>query len=239
MSGFKRKRADSPQPGTSASAINGHGDGHLGLERNAQDHRIFTSAAQIGKPAPEFTDVPAVVNGVFKDISLKSYLGKYLILLFYPQDFTFVEPTEIVAFSERIAEFRELVTEILAISVDSKYSHLAWTNVSRDKGGLGHVKIPLLSDVTHNIAKDYGVFGESSGYAARALFIIDPKGIVRHAAVHDSGVGRSVDETKRILEALQYISEYGDVCPADWKVGKPTIMPSPDDSREYFKMHSK
>ncbi|GAV04299.1 hypothetical protein RvY_14602 [Ramazzottius varieornatus] len=238
MSSFKRKRADSPQPGTSTGATNGHGDGRPRSEC-AGDHRIYTSAAQVGKPAPAFDDVPAVVNGVFKDVSLKTYYGKYVILLFYPQDFTFVEPTEIIAFSERAAEFRDLVTEILAISVDSKYSHLAWTNVSRDKGGLGNVRIPLLSDVTHNISKDYGVFDESSGHSARALFVIDPKGIVRHAAVHDLGVGRSVDETKRVLEALQYQSEYGDVCPADWNVGKPTIMPSPDDSREYFKMHHK
>ncbi|XP_055327524.1 peroxiredoxin-2-like [Paramacrobiotus metropolitanus] len=199
----------------------------------------YSSRARVGKPAPDFSAVPAVVDGVFREISLKSYKGKYLILLFYPLDFTYVCPTEIIAFSERLKEFQEIDCEVLACSVDSKYSHLAWATMARDKGGVGNVRIPLLSDITRNIARDYGVFDDELGHSVRGLFIIDPKGILRHITVNDLAVGRSVDESKRVLEALQFNNEYGDVCPADWKPGAPSIAPTPDDSREYFKLHHK
>ncbi|OQV14348.1 Peroxiredoxin-4 [Hypsibius exemplaris] len=235
----KRKRSSSPAPASSSTSHNHNNDRSLTHSGKSSDQPIYTTRAQIGKPAPDFTDVPALVNGVFKEISLKSYLGRYLIIVFYPQDFTYVCPTEIIAFSDRLAEFRDIDTDVIAVSVDSKYSHLAWYNTPQEKGGVGNVKIPLLSDATRQISKDYGVYDEDLGFAIRGLFIVDPKGILKHAVMNDVGVGRSVDETKRVLTALQYVSEYGDVCPVNWQEGMATINPDPDGAKEYFKLHAK
>ncbi|CAH8598249.1 unnamed protein product [Schistosoma curassoni] len=170
------------------------------------------------KPAPEFKG-NAVVNGEFKEISLKDYRGKYVVLFFYPADFTFVCPTEIIAFSDQVEEFNSRNCQVIACSTDSQYSHLAWNNLDRKSGGLGQMKIPLLADRTQEISRAYGVLDEEDGNAFRGLFIIDPKGILRQITINDKPVGRSVDETLRLLDAFQFVEKHGEVCPVNWKRG--------------------
>ncbi|XP_052038346.1 thioredoxin-dependent peroxide reductase, mitochondrial isoform X1 [Apodemus sylvaticus] len=187
--------------------------------------------------APYFKGT-AVVNGEFKELSLDDFKGKYLVLFFYPLDFTFVCPTEIVAFSDKANEFHDVNCEVVAVSVDSHFSHLAWINTPRKNGGLGHMNIILLSDITKQISRDYGVLLESSGIALRGLFIIDPNGVVKHLSVNDLPVGRSVEETLRLVKAFQFVETHGEVCPANWTPESPTIKPSPTASKEYFeKVH--
>ena len=164
-------------------------------------------------PAPYFSGT-AVVKGEFSTLKLTDFVGKYLILLFYPLDFTFVCPTEIIAFSDRFKEFQDLNTEVVGISTDSQFTHLAWVNTPRKQGGLGSINLPLLSDLTHQISKDYGVYLEHLGHSLRGLFIIDGKGIVRQITMNDLPVGRSVDETLRLVQAFQYSDVHGEVCPA-------------------------
>ncbi|XP_066017205.1 peroxiredoxin-4 isoform X2 [Pocillopora verrucosa] len=160
--------------------------------------------------------------------------GKYLVFFFYPLDFTFVCPTEIIAFSDRIEEFRAINTEVVGCSVDSVFTHLAWINTPRKEGGLGRLKYPLLSDLNHQIAKDYGVLLENEGHTLRGLFIIDDKGTLRQITMNDLPVGRSVDETLRLVQAFQYTDKHGEVCPAGWKPGKETIIPDPTEKKKYF-----
>nr|ACO51633.1 Thioredoxin-dependent peroxide reductase, mitochondrial precursor [Aquarana catesbeiana] len=192
--------------------------------------RLLPAVTQL---APQFKGT-AVVNGEFKDFSLDDFKGKYLVLFFYPLDFTFVCPTEIVAFSDKANEFHDVNCEVVAVSVDSHFCHLAWTNTPRKSGGLGHMNIPLLSDLTKQISRDYGVLLENPGIALRGLFLIDPNGIVRHMSVNDLPVGRSVEETLRLVKAFQYVETHGEVCPANWTPHAPTIKPSPEGSKEYF-----
>ncbi|XP_004365378.1 peroxiredoxin-2 [Capsaspora owczarzaki ATCC 30864] len=191
------------------------------------------SKAQIQKPAPHF-ETDAVSNGEFKTVKLSDFKGKYLVLFFYPLDFTFVCPTEIIAFSDRVKEFEALNTAVVAASIDSKFSHLAWINTPRKNGGLGPMNIPILADVTKTISRDYGVLLEDAGIALRGLFIIDDKGILRQITINDLPVGRSVDETLRLVQAFQYTDKHGEVCPAGWTPGKATIKPDVKDSQEYF-----
>ncbi|XP_066255187.1 peroxiredoxin-1 [Euwallacea similis] len=185
------------------------------------------------KPAPDFKGT-AVVDGQFKEISLKDYKGQYVVLFFYPLDFTFVCPTEIIAFSDRNEEFKKIKTAVIGCSTDSHFSHLAWVNTPRKQGGLGSMNIPLLADKSQSIARAYGVLDEDSGIAFRGLFIIDPKGILRQVTINDLPVGRSVDETLRLVQAFQFTDEHGEVCPAGWKPGKKTIKPEVDASKEFF-----
>ena len=188
--------------------------------------------ALVQKEAPDFT-ATAVVNEDFKTIKLSDYRGKYVVLFFYPLDFTFVCPTEIVAFSDRIQEFRDRGAEVLGCSIDSQYSHLAWIQTPRARGGLGGLAYPLIADLTKKISADYGVLLEG-GVALRGLFLIDQKGIVRAVTVHDLPLGRSVDEALRVLDALQHYEKFGEVCPADWKRGSATIKPGVKESKAYF-----
>ena len=189
--------------------------------------------AQVQKEAPDFT-ADAVVNEEFKAVKLSDYKGKnYVVLFFYPLDFTFVCPTEIVAFSDRIEEFRRRGAEVLGVSVDSKFSHLAWIQTPRTHGGLGGLRYPLVSDLTKRISQDYGVLLEG-GVALRGLYLIDKQGVVRAMTVHDLPLGRSVDEALRVLDALQFFEKHGEVCPADWKPGAATIKPGVKESKEYF-----
>ncbi|XP_012511791.1 PREDICTED: peroxiredoxin-4 isoform X2 [Propithecus coquereli] len=188
------------------------------------DHSLHLSKAKISKPAP-YWEGTAVINGEFKELKLTDYRGKYLVFFFYPLDFTFVCPTEIIAFGDRIEEFRSINTEVVACSVDSQFTHLAWINTPRRQGGLGPIRIPLLSDLNHQISKDYGVYLEDSGHTLRGLFIIDDKGILRQITLNDLPVGRSVDETLRLVQAFQYTDKHGEVCPAGWKPGSETIKP--------------
>ncbi|XP_075052672.1 peroxiredoxin-4 isoform X2 [Mixophyes fleayi] len=197
------------------------------------DHSLHLSKAKISKPAP-YWEGTAVINGEFKELKLTDYKGKYLVFFFYPLDFTFVCPTEIIAFSDRIEEFRSINTELVACSVDSQFTHLAWINTPRKQGGLGPMKIPLLSDLTHQISKDYGVYLEDQGHTLRGLFIIDDKGVLRQITMNDLPVGRSVDETLRLVQAFQYTDKHGEVCPAGWKPGSETIIPDPAGKLKYF-----
>ncbi|ORY44493.1 2-cys peroxiredoxin [Rhizoclosmatium globosum] len=194
------------------------------------------SVARVKFPAPFFR-AEAVVKNEFKTISLNDYKGKWLVLFFYPLDFTFVCPTEIIAFSDRASEFRNLGAEVVGASVDSKHSHLAWTQQPRNKGGLGKLNIPLISDITKQISADYGVLieqGPDVGLALRGTFIIDPKGIVRQITINDLDVGRSVDETLRLIEAFQYHEKHGEVCPMGWTKGSKGMIADPLKSKEYF-----
>ena len=180
--------------------------------------------AQVTKEAPDFT-AKAVANGqIVEEFTLSAQRGdKYAILFFYPLDFTFVCPTEIIAFSDRIAEFEKRNCQVIGVSVDSHYSHLAWIETPRAKGGLGPMKYPLVADLTKKISADYGVLLDGAGIALRGLFLIDRKGIVRHITINDLPLGRSVDEALRVLDALQHFEKHGEVCPADWKPGALTI----------------
>jgi alkyl hydroperoxide reductase subunit AhpC len=187
-------------------------------------------AVQVQKEAPGFTS-QAVVNGEFKPVKLSDYQGKYVVLFFYPLDFTFVCPTEIIAFSDRIADFKKRGAEVLGVSIDSRFSHLAWINTPRNKGGLGKLEYPLVEDLTKSISSDYGVL-LPEGIALRGLFVIDQKGIVRHVTINDLPLGRSVDEVLRVLDALQHFEKHGEVCPADWKPG--SLALDPKKAGEYF-----
>ncbi|XP_053649307.1 peroxiredoxin 2 isoform X1 [Cherax quadricarinatus] len=187
----------------------------------------------IAKPAPVFKGT-AVVDGSFKEISLEDYVGKYVVLFFYPLDFTFVCPTEIIAFSDRVEEFRNIGCEVVACSTDSHFSHLAWVNTPRKEGGLGAMNIPLLADKSLEISKAYGVLKEDEGIAFRGLFIIDGHQNLRQATINDLPVGRDVDETLRLVQAFQFVEEHGEVCPAGWKPGAKTMKADPTGSKEYF-----
>jgi len=187
----------------------------------------------VTKPAPDFKADAVLADGSFKQISLSDFKGKYVLLYFYPLDFTFVCPTEIIAFSDRADEFEALGVQVLGVSVDSKFSHLAWRKVSRDQGGLGDIQYPLVADLSKKISRDYDVLLNDE-VALRGLFLIDKSGIVRHQVINDLPLGRSVDEALRMVQALQYFEQHGEVCPANWKKGARTIKPSVEGSREFF-----
>jgi peroxiredoxin (alkyl hydroperoxide reductase subunit C) len=188
----------------------------------------------VRKPAPDFKAM-ALSGKLFKEVQLSDYKGKWLVLFFYPLDFTFVCPTEITAFSDRVEDFKNLGCEIVGASVDSQFTHLAWVNTDRKDGGLGEIKYPLLADLTKKIAQDYGVLSDGS-VALRGLFLINPKGSIVYSVVHDLSVGRSVDETLRVLKAFQQVEKTGEVCPANWNEGKKTMKPDTIKSKEYFKV---
>jgi peroxiredoxin (alkyl hydroperoxide reductase subunit C) len=174
----------------------------------------------VGKQAPNFSMETALGNGEdFGKVSLSDYKGKWLVFFFYPLDFTFVCPTEITALSDAYEQFEAFDTEILGVSTDSKFSHRAWINTPKDENGLGKLKFPLASDLTKQVARDYGVLVEEEGVALRGLFIIDPEGELKYQVVNHNDVGRSVDETLRVLQALQS----GGLCPANWKPGEKTL----------------
>merc|ERR1712168_314990 len=187
----------------------------------------------ITKPAPQFSGI-AVVGGQFKQVALSDYKGKYVVFFFYPLDFTFVCPTEIIAFSERAEEFRKIGCEVIGCSTDSHFSHLAWINTPRKQGGLGEMKIPLLADKNCEISKAYGVYKADDGVAFRGLFIIDAKGNLRQITINDLPVGRSVDETLRLVHAFQFTDKHGEVCPAGWKPGQNTMKPDTKGKQKYF-----
>ena len=183
----------------------------------------------IRKPAPHFV-APAWKKDNFVDIDISSYLGKYVVLFFYPLDFTFVCPTEIIAFNNKAKEFRDTGCEVIAVSVDSKFSHMEYTLKSRKEGGLGPMEIPLVSDINKTISKAYGCLiehGEDVGISYRATYIIDAKGIVRHSSINDLPVGRNPDEYLRLVKAFQFVDAHGEVCPANWQPGAKTMIPDP------------
>jgi len=186
----------------------------------------------VQKHAPEFK-AEALIGEDFKTLSLADFKGKWVCLFFYPLDFTFVCPTEITAFNDAHRSFKEANCEVIGCSVDSKFTHLAWSKTPRKDGGLGKLTIPLLADITKKIARDYGVL-VNEAIALRGLFIINPQGVVQYSVVHDLGIGRNVEETLRVLKALQEVAKTGEVCPANWTPGKSTMKPDPEKSKEYF-----
>lgn len=189
---------------------------------------------RVGQNAPDFT-ATAVVDQAFKEIRLSDYRSKYVVLFFYPLDFTFVCPTEVSAFSDRYGEFKELNAEVLGISVDSEFSHLAWIQTERNQGGVGDLNYPLVSDIKKEISIAYNVLDPDAGVALRGLFIIDRDGVVQYCTTHNMSFGRSIDETLRVLQALQYVQTHPDeVCPVGWQPGDKTMNPDPVKSKEYF-----
>lgn len=189
---------------------------------------------RVGQPAPDFT-ATAVYDQEFKTIKLSDYRGKYVVLFFYPLDFTFVCPTEITAFSDRYEDFKSINTEILGVSVDSEFSHLAWTQTDRKSGGVGDLAYPLVADIKKEISAAYNVLDPEAGIALRGLFIIDKDGVIQHSTINNLAFGRSVDETLRTLQAIQYVQSHPDeVCPANWKPGDATMNPDPVKSKEFF-----
>ncbi|MEM6330174.1 MAG: peroxiredoxin [Planctomycetota bacterium] len=187
----------------------------------------------VQKPAPGFAAQAVMPDGSFSEIKLEDYKGQYVLLFFYPLDFTFVCPTEIIAFSDAVEKFEALGVQVLGASIDSHFSHFAWRETPRDKGGIGAIKYPLISDLNKQIATDYDVLLDG-GVALRGLFLIDKVGVVRHQVVNDLPLGRSVDEALRMVEALQYFEKNGEVCPANWKEGARTIKPTIGDSKSFF-----
>ncbi len=191
-------------------------------------------AVLVTQSAPDFKASAVMPDGSFKDdFTLGSYRGQYVLLFFYPLDFTFVCPTEIIAFSDRVAEFQSLGVQVIGVSVDSHFSHLAWRNQPRNQGGIGNIQYPLVSDLNKQIARDYDVLLDD-GVALRGTFLIDCAGVVRHQVINDLPLGRSVDEALRMVKALQYFEKNGEVCPADWKEGNRTIKPGVESSKEFF-----
>ncbi len=188
-------------------------------------------ATLVGKPAPKFK-AQAIVKGQIKEVSLDDYKGKWVVLFFYPLDFTFVCPTEITGFADRVADFQSRGAEVIGVSIDSQYSHLAWYNTPRNKGGIAGTDYPVMADVTKQISRDYGVLMEDKGIALRGLFIINPDGVVVNETVNFLGVGRNVDETLRLIDAFQHNAKTGEVCPANWTKGKDTI--NTKEAGKYF-----
>lgn len=176
--------------------------------------------AMVGQPAPDF-DMASTRNleKLNENVKLADYKGKWVVLLFYPLDFTFVCPTELTTFSDRLDDFEAIGAEVIGISTDSVHSHRAWVNTPREKNGVQGLRYPLAADITKQVARDYGVLIEDKGIALRGLFVIDPEGILRYKVVHDLNVGRSAEETLRVIQALQT----GGLCQADWKPGQATL----------------
>ena len=194
----------------------------------------------VGKPAPKFIG-EAYHNGKFVHINSDDYAGKYVVLFFYPLDFTFVCPTELLSFDDHVSEFESVNTVLIGCSVDSKFSHMRWSQTPLEKGGLRELKYPLLSDISKHIGHSYHSLidcGDDKGVTVRSTFIIDGKGILRHMSFNDLPVGRNVEEIVRLVKAFQYVDENGEVCPAKWtKKGDPTMKPCHEskETEEYFK----
>ncbi len=187
----------------------------------------------VTKKAPEFSATAVMEDGSFKQVSLSDYQGQYVLLYFYPLDFTFVCPSEILAFNSKVAEFKERGVQLLGCSIDSEFSHFAWRNTPVEKGGIGEIDYPLIADKSKSIARDYGIlFGEE--VALRGLFLIDTKGVVRHSTINDLPLGRNVEEALRVVDALQYTEEHGEVCPANWKKGEKAMTPNAEGVASYL-----
>ncbi len=192
----------------------------------------------VTQPAPDFTAEAVLANNTFGEITLSELKGKFVLLFFYPLDFTFVCPSEILAFNAKVEEFKKKNCELIGVSVDSKFSHFAWKNTAIENGGIGDIQYPLIADITKDIARSYGVLFDNA-VALRGLFLIDDKGIIRHAVVNDLPLGRSVNEALRMLDALQYHEKHGEVCPANWQEGDDAMTPSAEGVAAYLSKHAK
>ena len=177
-------------------------------------------------------------DNTFNEVPTSDYKGKYVVLFFYPLDFTFVCPSEIIAFDKRLKDFEKRNCQVIGVSVDSHFTHWAWKNTPLEKGGIGNIQYPLVADITKQIARDYGVLFEES-VALRGLFLIDQKGVVRHALINDLPLGRNVDEAIRIVDALQHHEEHGEVCPANWSKGKEAMKATAEGVATYLDKHAK
>jgi len=195
------------------------------------------SEAYIQKEAPEFAAQAVMEDGSMKELKLSDYKGKYIVLFFYPLDFTFVCPTEIVALSERMEEFKARGAQVIGISVDSHFSHYKWRNTPRKEGGIGEINFPLVSDLDKSICVKYGVLLEKPGVALRRLFIIDKEGKLRSLTINDLPLGRNVDEILRVIDAIQFSEEHGEVCPANWHKGEEGMKPTQEGLEEYAGAH--
>ena len=192
----------------------------------------------VTREAPTFKAQAVFGNNEIKELDLLEYRGKYVVLFFYPLDFTFVCPSEIIAFDKSLEKFKEKNTEVIGVSVDSQYTHYAWRNTPVESGGIGQIRYPLVADLDKSISRDYGVLVGDT-VALRGLFLIDKEGIVRHSLVNDLALGRNVDEALRVLDALQFTEAHGEVCPANWKDGDEAMKPTADGVAAYLAKHGK
>jgi peroxiredoxin (alkyl hydroperoxide reductase subunit C) len=191
----------------------------------------------VTQEAPDFTAQAVMGDNTFEELKLSSYRGKYVVLYFYPLDFTFVCPSEIIAFNDELEKFKERNAEVIGVSVDSHFTHLAWKNTPRDQGGIGEINYPLVADLDKSISREYGVLSGDS-VALRGLYLIDKEGIIRHELVNDLGLGRSVEEAIRMLDALQFTEEHGEVCPANWHKGDDAMQPTAEGVANYLAKHA-
>jgi peroxiredoxin 2/4 len=191
----------------------------------------------VTNPAPDFKATAVMPDNSFGELRLSAYRGKYVVLFFYPLDFTFVCPSEIIAFDRALAKFKQKNAEVIGVSVDSHYTHLAWKNTPPGEGGLGQVKYPLVADLDKNISRAYEVLINDS-VALRGLFLIDKEGTIRHAVINDLPLGRSVDEALRMLDALQFTEAHGEVCPANWRPGEEAMKPTAEGVAQYLAKHA-
>ena len=190
----------------------------------------------VTQKAPDFTAQAVLADNTITDFTLSDLRDKYVVLFFYPLDFTFVCPSEILAFNRALAEFEKRNCQLVGVSVDSQFSHLAWKNTPTKEGGIGNIQFPLVADLNKSISQAYGVL-LPEGVALRGLFLIDQKGIIRHAVINDLPLGRNVDEALRMIDALQFFEEHGDVCPANWKPGEDAMTPTPEGVAKYLSNH--
>lgn len=193
-------------------------------------------SALVTKEAPDFTAQAVMPNNSFEELKLSSYRGKYVILFFYPLDFTFVCPSEIIAFNKKLVDFKEKGCEVIGVSVDSHFTHLAWKNTPVKEGGIGNIQYPLVSDLDKSISSSFGVLFNDS-IALRGLFLIDREGVIRHAVINDLSLGRNIDEALRMLDALQFTEKHGEVCPANWEPGQDAMKPTAEGVATYLAKH--
>ena len=189
----------------------------------------------VGRTAPDFTAAAVMPDGsIVEDFKLSDLRGKYTVVFFWPLDFTFVCPSEIIAHDHRVAAFEERNVQVVGVSIDSQFTHHAWRNTPVEKGGIGPVKFPMVADVNHEIVSSYGVAHPDAGVALRASFLIDKDGVVQHQVVNNLPLGREVDEMLRLVDALQFTEEHGEVCPAGWQKGKPGMKADAEGVAEYL-----
>ena len=188
----------------------------------------------VTQEAPDFAAEAVMPDNTFGEVKLSSFKGKFVVLFFYPLDFTFVCPSEILAFNKKLDDFKTRNCEVIGVSVDSKFTHLAWKNTPVENGGIGNIQYPLVQDLNKSIARSYGILFNDA-VALRGLFLIDPRGIVRHAVINDLPLGRSVTEALRMVDALQFVETHGDqVCPADWQEGEVAMKPTAEGVASYL-----
>lgn len=196
-------------------------------------------AVLVGREAPDFAAQAVMPDGSFKELKLSSMRGKNVVLFFYPLDFTFVCPSEIIAFHNHLKEFKERNCEVVGVSVDSHFSHHAWRKTPVDKGGIGEIGYPLVADLTKRIGRDYDVLTPDGAVAFRGLFLIDRKGVVRHQVVNDLPLGRNIHEALRMVDALQFHEQNGEVCPANWNKGKDGMKANAEGVAAYLAKNAK